>query len=100
MKSDKDATDEPSSSRGNDKDATISLRLSSSDDRRLAETARYRGTTKSDLIREAVASYLVHDRGEPAPGSFLARARDLAGCIEAEEDLSTNPRHLEGYGRE
>ncbi|MGF1576751.1 MAG: DUF2281 domain-containing protein [Cyanophyceae cyanobacterium] len=31
-------------------------------------------------------------------GSFLEAAQDWIGCVEAPEDLSTNPAHMEGFG--
>ncbi len=77
---------------------TISLKLSTKDDSRLATEAEYRGLSKSELVREAVAAYLVFDRNEPAVGSVLALSRDLAGCVEAEDDLATNPDHMDGFG--
>ena len=55
------------------------------------------GQSRSFVIREAVRSYL--HGGASSSGSFLARAADLAGVVDAEPDLSTNPEHLEGYGR-
>lgn len=76
---------------------TISLKLPENLDDRLNEVARRRDTTKSDLIREALAEYLPDDA--PAGSSFFAQTRDLAGCIEGPEDLSTNPKYLEGLGR-
>ncbi len=66
-----------------------------SDLQRRAETL---GRSKSSIVREAVQEYLVRRKGMKT-GSFLDRARDLAGVVEAEPDLSSNPEHLEGYGR-
>ena len=36
----------------------------------------------------------------PSPGqiSFVQAAQQYLGCAEGPEDLSTNPRHMEGYG--
>jgi predicted DNA-binding antitoxin AbrB/MazE fold protein len=39
------------------------------------------------------------DRVRPVPGSFLEKARGLAGSIEGPGDLSFNKKYLEGYGR-
>jgi hypothetical protein len=47
--------------------------LEESQDRRLAKRARASGTTKSDLIREAVDAYL---RGPEAEGAPLLAFRD------------------------
>jgi hypothetical protein len=77
---------------------TISLKVPEALDRELARKAESRGLSKSDVVREAVAEYLVAGEA-PAPGSFLAGAADLAGCVVGPEDLSYNPEHLAGYGK-
>ncbi len=78
---------------------TLSLKVTETMERELAEKAASRGVSKSDLVREAVAEYL--SEGEPsAPGSFLTAAADLVGCLDGgPEDLSYNPEHLAGYGK-
>lgn len=77
---------------------TVSVKLPARLDDRLEEEARRRSTSKSELIRQAVATLIDRPRAAP-PASFLARAQDLAGSIDGPEDLSTGPEHLEGYGR-
>jgi hypothetical protein len=77
---------------------TTSLKLPAELDEKLAALAEERKMSKSSLVREALASYMVG--GEQSPGtSFLAYARDLAGCVEGPEDLSSNPDHFRDYGR-
>lgn len=92
----------------------LSLKLPESLDEALEAAAARQGTTKSALLREALASYLEHtgQEGEvrepaappygeeqPPRASFLALAGDLAGCVEGPPDLSTNPEHLRGFGQ-
>jgi predicted transcriptional regulator len=77
---------------------TISLRLPPRLERDLARRAEDRSLSRSDLIREALAEYLVEEPGA-APASFAALAEDLAGCADGPEDLSVNPEHLRQYGR-
>jgi Ribbon-helix-helix protein, copG family len=68
-------------------------------DDELGRKAASRGVSKSDLVREAIAEYLV-ESDAPAPGSFLAAAADLAGCLDGgPDDLSYNPEHLADYGK-
>ena len=74
---------------------TLSLKLPDDLDVQLTEAARRRGVTKSDLMRDALSAYLE----KADPGSFAARAADLAGCVSASEDLASNAEHLDGYGR-
>ena len=76
---------------------TVSLKIPESLDTRLEAVARKRGWTKSEVVRRAVARYL--PAGDlPDGSSFLERAGTLIGCLEGPPDLSTNARHLRGYG--
>jgi hypothetical protein len=62
--------------------------------------AARRGVSKSALIRDAMSELVARERVGRVPlGSFLALAEDLAGCVEAPEDLSTNKSYLDDYGR-
>jgi len=66
---------------------------------RLRDRSRIKGQTPSDLVRVALENYLGEGR---AVGSAyeLAEAAGLIGCVRrAPRDLSTNPRHFEGFGK-
>ncbi len=76
---------------------SICLKIPEELDARLAAELEGRGVNRSELIREALESYLARPKGAPA-ASFAALARDLAGCVEGPEDLSCAPEHLDGYG--
>ncbi|HVT16566.1 MAG TPA: ribbon-helix-helix protein, CopG family [Thermoanaerobaculia bacterium] len=79
--------------------STISVKISPTLDRAVEGLAKSRGVTKSAVIREALERYLAADT-RPARGSFLALAKDYAGCLEGgPADLSSNAEHLEDYGR-
>jgi predicted transcriptional regulator len=78
--------------------ATVTVKLPESLARRLKSTAERRGESQSALVREALRTHL--ERGpEPASGSCLELAQDLAGSLEGTADLSSNRRRLRGYGR-
>jgi predicted transcriptional regulator len=77
---------------------TRSLKLPRHLDQDLDAWAKRRSVSRSTLVREALAEYFVQHRSASSQ-SVLDRARDLAGCAEGPPDLSTNARHLEGYGR-
>jgi hypothetical protein len=79
------------------KQKTISLKVAASVDRMLTRRAAESGAGKSDLVREALARYLLDD-AKPTAGSFLEAALDLEGCVEGPADLASDPRHLAGYG--
>jgi hypothetical protein len=76
---------------------TISLKIQAGLDAKLTTMARQQGTTKSQLVRQAIEAYAVGQ--SPIAGSCLDLARDLAGCARGPADLSTNKKHLRGYGR-
>ena len=77
---------------------TISLKLPEPVAERLAAEARTRQKPKSALVREFIENGLSGATGKRAP-SFYALAKDKAGRFRGPRDLSTNPKHLEGYGR-
>ena len=37
---------------------------------------------------------------EAEQGSVLAQTEDLCGSVDGPEDLSTNPKHMEDYGKD
>ncbi|HOZ48506.1 MAG TPA: hypothetical protein PLO37_19725 [Candidatus Hydrogenedentes bacterium] len=76
---------------------TLSFKLAEGLDQRLAATAKKQGMTRSDLVRMAIETFLSTEHQE-RPGSCLDLAGDLIGRIEAPTDLSSNPRHMKGFG--
>ncbi len=76
---------------------TITIKLSDVDLNRLNKLAEERGTTKSSLVREALAEYLSEIEVK-SKNSFADIATDLAGIIDGPRDLSTNKKYLSGYG--
>lgn len=77
-----------------------SLKLSQNLEKSLTTYASARGTSASAVVREALEVYLdiAQIGGQRAPLSFSARAADLAGCVTAPADLSTNPARMDTYG--
>ena len=77
---------------------TISLKVADGIDVRLAAAAKARGTTKSNVMREAIQAYL-SDGGKRRSGSCLDLAGDLVGSVDGPSDLSSNPRRMKGFGK-
>ena len=81
----------------------ITIRIPETLGQRLRHRSRMRGQPESALVREALETYL----GQPSearPAYELAEEAGLIGCIgrgpkAPAKDLSTHPRHLEGFGR-
>ena len=74
---------------------TMTLRLSRSEKARVARLAKRRKVTRSELVRETLA--LLEDG---SPRSALDDLQDLVGAVKnGPRDLSTNPKHMKGFGR-
>ena len=56
------------------------------------------GRTESDIARDAIEEYLL--RHAQLPTCFeLAEQAGLIGCLDSGKgDLSTNPKHMKGFG--
>ena len=77
---------------------TITLKLPDGLAARVSATVRRRGVTTSALVREALEDTLGGEKSDNA-GSCLDLAAGLRGTLAGPVDLSSNPRHLKGYGR-
>ncbi len=66
---------------------------------RLRNRSKARGTTESELIREALENYLGQPGAERSAYE-LARETGIIGADKnAPTDLSTNKRHFKGFGK-
>ena len=81
----------------------ITIRIPETLGQRLRHRSLMRGQPESALVREALETYL----GQPTearPAYELAEEAGLIGCIgrgrkSPAKDLSTGPRHMEGFGK-
>ena len=55
-------------------------------------------TSQSEIVRAALAAYLQADAGGQA-ASCAQRAKRWVGIVKGPKDLSSNPKHLDGFGR-
>jgi hypothetical protein len=60
----------------------------------LARRARELGRPQSDIVREALQRASDGDSGASCHDVFA----DVCGIVNGPKDLSTNPRHLAGFG--
>lgn len=74
---------------------TVSLKLPASLGVKLERAAKKTGLSKSEVVRAALERFLQTER----PMSALELAGGLVGSCEGPEDLSTNPKYLEGFGK-
>jgi Arc/MetJ-type ribon-helix-helix transcriptional regulator len=78
--------------------STITVKIPEELDARLEAAAKSRRTTKSEVVREALAAAL----RRPGKGKRSAYAAMKGACglvKEGPPDLSTNKKHLRGYGK-
>lgn len=77
----------------------ITVRVPEVLEAKLRGRARLKGRPESELVREALETYLGQG-GEFRPAYELAEDAGLIGCVRrAPKDLSTNPKHFEGFGK-
>jgi predicted DNA-binding protein len=78
----------------------ITIRVPQALGQRLRSRSRLKGQTESELVREALESYLGQSGGE-RPAYELAEEAGLIGCVRrAPKDLSTNSLYFEGFGED
>ena len=83
--------------------ARITIRIPETLGQRLRHRSRLKGQPESELVREALETYLGQST-DARPAYELAEESGLIGCIgrgpkSPAKDLSTNPRHMEGFGK-
>ncbi len=81
-------------------DRRLSVRLSEQLQKELAVFARQSGLKESQIVRDALEEFC-RKRGTRSSAFDLARDIGLIGCADdLPRDLSTNPKHFEGFGRD
>lgn len=70
-----------------------SIKLTPALERLLGDLARERSVSRAQVVREALVAYA----GRPV-ASVAAAAGELVGSLSGPRDLSTNPKHLSGFG--
>ncbi len=73
---------------------TVSFKLPGDLDDALNELARTRRSSRSALVREALESLAKGKRR-----SVTALAGELVGSVEGPSDLTSNRKHMSGYGK-
>jgi hypothetical protein len=80
---------------------TLSIKVPKITKTRLQALARARKTSPSALLREAINHVLSGSKASSARPSLHELSRDLFADFGpgGPADLSSNPKHLEGFGR-
>jgi predicted DNA-binding protein len=80
------------------KDHRITVRFSAETRRRLKAAARRGGTRESDLIRTAVELQLAAEEGSLTAYDLAKKTGSIGAVKGTVRDLSTNPKHFDGFG--
>jgi predicted DNA-binding protein len=80
------------------KDHRITVRFPAEMRRRLKAAARRSGTRESDVVRGAVARQLAAEEGSLTAYDYAKKAGLIGAVRGAARDLSTNPKHFDGFG--
>lgn len=79
---------------------TLTIKIPAGLDTALAQASERQQLSKSELVRRAVAAYIGQAQSQARGPSALDLAGDLVGCFSGgPADLSSNPRHLDGFGQ-
>jgi hypothetical protein len=66
---------------------------------RLAVLADQSRTSRSEILRSALARCIEDGAPSAVSPSAFDRLAAIAGTVQGPPDLATAPRHLEGYGK-
>lgn len=77
----------------------ITVRIPEKLTARLRSRSKAKGTTESDLVREALENYLGRSGNERSAFEMAEEAGIIGIAQNGPKDLSTNRRHLRGFGR-
>ena len=81
------------------KDYRITVRFPAELRRRLKDAADRSGTRESDVVRGAVERQLTAEDAALTAYEHAKKAGLIGAVRGTSRDLSTNPRHFDGFGR-
>lgn len=77
----------------------ISIRVPAALGERLRKHSQRKGSTESEVVREALETYFAH-AGDVPTAYDLAEQAGLIGVMRhGPKDLSTHPRHFRDFGK-
>lgn len=78
---------------------SVTLKMPDGLARKLHAAAKGQRVSRSALVRVAIAKYIEEDLPASGPPSAYDLVKAFAGSTQGPRDLSTNLRHMEGYGQ-
>jgi predicted DNA-binding protein len=81
------------------KDCRVTVRFPAELRQRLKAAAHRAGTRESDLVRKAVEMQLASEDAALTAYDHAKKAGLIGAVRGAARDLSTNPKHFDGFGK-
>ncbi|HET6568022.1 MAG TPA: hypothetical protein VFG50_08655 [Rhodothermales bacterium] len=81
------------------KQVWFGMKLTPEEKQKIKSLAEQKGTSAKEAVMRLVDDALSQERVDVQPGSFLDGIEELVGSVEGPPDLSTNPMHMQGFGR-
>ena len=79
---------------------TLTIKIPPQLEQELALASKREHLSKSELVRRALVAYVSRRNAAMPLTSALDQAGDLVGCfVGGPNDLSSNPRHMDDFGR-
>ena len=78
----------------------INVRVNLQLKRQLEAEARERGVSPSDIVRQALEEHMQNRTPRESAYELATRSGSLGSARGLPADLSTNPKHMEGFGRD
>ena len=78
---------------------TLSVKIPDPLAKWLLGEAKQSRRSRSDLVREALEAKRRGNAGKQTKRSLADALLDCGGTFDGPGDLSTNPRHMEGFGK-
>jgi hypothetical protein len=78
----------------------INVRVDARLKKQLEAAARAKGVSPSDIVREALEEHMQQRAPRESAYDLAVRLGMLGSAKGLPKDLSTNPKHMEGFGRD
>lgn len=75
------------------------MKLTPEEKAEIKELARQQGTSAKQAVMALVETAVNQEPVRAPKGSFLEGIEDIVGSVEGVRGLSTNPRHMEDFGK-
>lgn len=76
------------------------MKLTPEEKQKIEFLASKKGVSKKEAVMSAINELIVDYDVEVKPGSILEKLQDVVGIGEGPGDLSTNPKYMEGFGKD